>query len=105
MTKIPSADGIKEITEAVNFYGYLVGLSVGRLPLSLSSYDKGDLRLFATFMYNGTKTTYEVPDLELFKILSEYLMSTAWDYKNSDGDTLNKLYIEKKDGRWLADLP
>ena len=89
------------IGSEAKFYGYIVGLFLEPNP------DSGNdrLRLFATFEYSGNQTTWEVPDHELFRILSGHLSDNA-QMRNEHGEYgYSKLWIEKKAEGWDVDLP
>jgi hypothetical protein len=81
--------------------GYITGIGVER---TTDPYNIGR-RLFATFEYNGETIVYQVPDPELFEILAQHLCGMASSRKNSDDYGYSKLWIEKKDGKWIVDLP
>lgn len=84
------------------FYGYLTGLFLAPNDLD----DNIDNRLFAIFEYRDEQDIWEVPDEELFNLLSKYLNSMAWERKNSDSYGISKLYIEKnEDDTWSVELP
>ena len=96
------SQSVPVIGEEADFYGYIVGLSVGLGDPCPGYLDR---HLYVMFEYNGKRKVWIVPDEELFKILSGYLCETAWLRKNSDDYGYNKLWIEKKDGKWIVDLP
>ena len=87
------------ITKESKFYGYLTGIHLG-------SFDSPETTntIFAPFEYNGL-TTWQVPDFELFKILTDYLCDGVQERYESDGFGRIKLWIEKKDGKWIVELP
>ena len=84
------------------FYGYVTGLWIEAAPECSPEIPK---RLFASFEYNGKTTIWEVPDEELFKILSGHLNSMAWIRKNTDEWGYDKLYIEATPNGWVVELP
>jgi hypothetical protein len=91
------------IGPASKFYGYIVGLQL----------ERGDLpgapdiptRMFARFEYSGTTTVWEVPDHELFRILSCHLSDNAQTRDEHGEWCYAKLRIELAAGEWLVDLP
>lgn len=91
---------IPTIGEDEHFYGYITAIGVER-----SDADQIGRRLFATFEYNDVTTVYQVPDEKLFEILAMYLCQMAWHRKNTDDYGYEKLWIEKKDSKWIVDLP
>lgn len=92
------------ITEAEQFYGYLVGLKVEQnAEADLDGYFSP--RLYAAFEYGSESSVWEVPELELFKILSMHLCSMAWARRENAEYGYEKLYIKKENGRWHVDLP
>lgn len=88
------------IGEKEKFYGYIIGLQVERCPD-----DRINRKLYATFEYNGEVEVWKVPDSELFKILSSHLVSMANIRSGEDEYGYSKLWIEKKKGKWVVDLP
>ncbi len=95
---------MKVITETEQFYGYLVGLHVEHeaepdLDGTVSP------KLYANFEYGTEASVWEVPDLELFKILAEHLCQMAWARRENAEYGYEKLWIKKVDGRWHVDLP
>ena len=95
---------MKVITETEQFYGYLVGLKVEQnAEPDRDGYFSP--KLYAGFEYGSESSIWEVPDLELFKILSEHLCRMAWARRENAEYGYEKLYIKKQDGRWHVDLP
>ncbi len=92
------------ITETENFYGYLIGLHVqpGARPGSDSP---GMEKLYATFERNHEISCWEVPDLDLFRILAKHLCDMAWSRSEIGEYGYEKLWIKKEHGRWHVDLP
>lgn len=95
---------MKTITETDNFYGYIVGLRVeqGAKP------DMDGIvspKLYATFEYRREVSTWEVPDLALFKILAEHLCQMAWARRENAEYGYEKLWIKKVNGKWQVSLP
>lgn len=95
---------VETISETeTKFYGYLVGLSVGHME---DQHGKSDIGLYALFHYGNKDTTYIVPDLKLFKILSRHLNSMAWHNVNvAEGIGYDKLWIGKEGKNWEVSLP
>ena len=92
------------ITEAEQFYGYLTGLQVEqRAKPDLNGYVSP--KLYATFEYGSELKVWEVPDLKLFKILSERLCQMAWARHENAEYGYEKLWIKKANGQWRVDLP
>lgn len=92
------------VSESEAFYGYIIGLQVERHPHPGPDSVVGS-KLFATFEYAGKVTVWEVPDAELFQVLSRHLCSMA-DARSSNGEYgYQKLWIKKEQGRWHVDLP
>jgi hypothetical protein len=60
--------------------------------------------MFARFEYASTTEVYEVPDHELFRILSVFLSDEA-QIRNVAESWLNKLWIQKVNGIWEVELP
>lgn len=91
------------IGEEAKFYGYIIGVSLERSGDELSG--ETPTKMFAMFEYNGEKSVYEVPDIELFRQLAGHLLSNA-EMRAEHGEYgYAKLWIEKKDGKWDVDLP
>jgi hypothetical protein len=92
------------ITEAEQFYGYLTGLHVEQRAKPDM---KGNVspKLYATFEYGPKVSVWEVPDLQLFKILAEHLCQMAWARRENAEYGYEKLYIKRANGRWHVDLP
>lgn len=84
-----------------HFYGYVIGLSIE--PWT----DEGEVpeRLLVTFEYGERQQVWEVPDLELWTILWEHLHGNGWHRKNTDDYGYGKVWIEKKEGAWVVDVP
>ena len=89
------------IGEEEKFYGYVIGLQVERHPEPKPV----GTRLYATFEYNGEVSVWEVPDPKLFEILSGHLCSMAITRSDLGEYGYDKVWIEKRDGKWLVDLP
>ena len=90
------------IGHEAKFYGYIVGLHLEPNPDVLGDPPR---RLFATFEYGGSQTTWEVPDHKLFRALAQYLSDDA-QVRNEHGEYgYAKLWIEWKEGQWDVDLP
>lgn len=92
------------ITESENFYGYIIGLQVERYPHPGPDSPVGS-KLFATFEYAGKATVWEVPDAELFQVLSRHLVDMAVSRTEANEYGSSKLVIKKENGRWHVDLP
>ena len=88
------------IGEASKFYGYIIGIGIIESPG-----EEIGRRLYASFEYNGITTVFLVPDADLFQILSNHLVKMAWSRTNTDDYGYEKLWIEKKNGKWVVDLP
>lgn len=91
------------ISEEPKFYGYLIALGV-------QCGDPGDGPLtyfYAMFEYGSSSQVFIVPDAKLFKYLSKHLVSMAETRELSDGTDYgyDKLWIEKKNRRWLVYTP
>ena len=52
-------------------------------------------KLYATFEYRREVSTWEVPDLALFKILAEHLCQMAWARRENAEYGYEKLWIKK----------
>lgn len=87
------------------FYGYIVGLAIGYEDTEDSV--GHDQKYYALFHYGNDEETWIVPDAKLFKILSDFLNANAHQRDYLGGDCFGncKLWIEQKDGKWIADLP
>ena len=97
-----TATPIPTIGPEERFYGYITGLGVedgGTRPDGTAPD-----RLYATFEYNGETTVWIVPDHRLFAILARHLCATA-AARHSGCPGLSKLWIARRGGRWLVDLP
>jgi hypothetical protein len=85
------------IQEEERRYGYIKGIYIN---------DEIDIiqnrGLYVVFENNNV---WKVPDLELFKLLSQKLIEDAWIIENTDDHGYNKLYISKKNGKWEVELP
>jgi hypothetical protein len=93
---------IKTIGEEPHFYGYLKGLSIERPDETLGT----GVNFYASFIYGETVSFWKVPDAELFRILSGWLVSAAQELSHCDDyNGVVKLHIEKTDGKWIVDLP
>lgn len=91
------------IGKEAKFYGYIVGLHLepGNDPLE----EQTPTRMYATFEYGSGQTIWEVPDFELFRLLSEHLNNNA-HMRSEHGDYgYSKLWIEFKADGWDVDLP
>lgn len=88
---------VQVIQEEERFYGYIKGIYIN---------DEIDIienrGLYVIFEDNNV---WKVPDLELFKLLSEKLCADAWVVKNTDDHGYSKLLISKKNGKWEVELP
>lgn len=92
------------ITEAEQFYGYLIGLQVERCP-NLGPDTRAGEKLYATFEYGEKVSVWEVPDAELFSTLASHLCDMA-KLRSEFGDYgYSKLWIKKANGQWRVDLP
>lgn len=89
------------IGDASRFYGYIVGLGV---TLELDDDLNPNPSMYALFEYNGEMTAWIVRDLELFSILNKHLSDMAW-HANEGKFGYSKLWIEKKNGKWVVELP
>ncbi len=88
------------IGREAKFYGYIVGLEM----------ERGDSpgirrRMFARFEYGPLSSVWEVPDSDLFGLLAHHMVGNATMRHEHADYGYSKLWIEKKDGRWIADLP
>lgn len=89
------------IAEKESFYGYIIGLWVE------PEYDpdrRAPSKLYARFEYSGSSRVWLIPDYDLFKVLTSHLADMA-RMRSCDGYGMEKLWIGKKDGKWVADLP
>jgi hypothetical protein len=102
MTDLETPRKLPTIGEEAKFYGYIVGLSVGLCDAGTEQLDRHP---YVMFEYNDQRNVWIVPDDNLFGILSRYLVKTAWERKNIDGCGHNKVWIEKRNGRWEVSLP
>jgi hypothetical protein len=94
---------ISVIEEAEKFYGYIVGLTLE--PCPNPGNDPVPSKLYATFEYNGEQTRWIVPDVALFRSLAAHLIDMAVMRSELGDHGYSKLWISKKDGQWLVDLP
>jgi hypothetical protein len=92
------------ITESEDFYGYIIGLQVERYPHPGPDSPVGS-KLFATFEYRGKTSVWEVPDADLFRLLSRHLVDMAVSRTEVDEYGYSKLVIKKEHGRWHVNLP
>jgi hypothetical protein len=97
-----TTNSIPIISEKSSFYGYIVGLQIERGDLDSSP--ECPHRMFARFEYGSKTKIFEIPDHELFRILSVFLSDEA-QIRNVSESRLNKLWIEKLDGKWEVELP
>lgn len=88
------------IPEEERFYGYITSLGMEEYH----GRDYSPLRLYATFEYNGQSSFWIVPSAELFKILTPFLIEMASERANGMPGH-SKLWIGKKNGKWIANLP
>jgi hypothetical protein len=86
-----------------HFYGYITGLGIESCP-NLSDAPVPST-LYATFEYGSETTVWVVPDHKLFAMLAEHLKSMAFERDTSDAYGISKLWISRRDGRWIVDLP
>jgi hypothetical protein len=101
--KTVSKSKLPVIGQDEHFYGYLISLGVG-----LSSdreIGEWDRNLYAMFESGGDRCVYQVPDHDLFEILSKHLCSMAWIRTNTDEYGYDKLWISKTNGKWTVNLP
>lgn len=91
---------IETIGEAEHFYGYITG--VGIHPCDGT--DDLNENLYASFEYAGETKVWIVPDIELFDALANCLKSMAWE-RHEGCYGMQKLWIAKKNGNWIVDLP
>jgi len=101
-----STTGIREIGEGSQFYGYIIGLQVDRVS-DMDMFSTGEMPcgVYVTFEYSGKVTVWKVPDLELYRLLSAHLESMVFERLEVGGYGMEKLWIEKVEGRWRVELP
>lgn len=87
------------IQEQEKRYGYIKGIYINDDEIDDITQNRG---LYVIFENNNV---WRVPDLELFKLLSEKLLDDAWSVENTDGHGYNKLHISKENGKWKVELP
>jgi hypothetical protein len=92
---------IPTIQDEEKFYGYIIGLGIEPDRNDDAPLDK----MYASFEYNGEIQIWMVPDPDLFQILAEHLCSIDIVISISDSYVNQKLYIEKKNGKWIVDVP
>jgi len=91
------------ITNEEKFYGYIIGVSLERSGDELLP--EVPTRMFAMFEYNNERSVYEVPDIELFEILNNHLLSNARIRAEHGDYGYAKLWIKKTPSGWDVDLP
>ena len=91
----------EKISQTEKRYGYLKALSYDCYETS----DENRYAFYATFELDQYSETYEVPDLELFKLLSENLLKHAYIRFNSDALDHHALYIKKTNNVWSVETP
>lgn len=87
------------IQEQERRYGYIKGIYIN------DEIDDNIIQNRGLYVIFEDNNVWKVPDLELFKLLSEKLLEDAWFVENTDGHGYNKLYISKKNGKWEVELP
>jgi len=96
-------DNMGVIGPEAKFYGYIVGLQIERGDLPDSP--EVPARMFARFENSGTTSVWEVPDHKLFRTLASHMADNAQMRDEHDDWGYSKLWIEKKKGEWVVDLP
>ena len=91
------------IGHEAKFYGYIVGLEIERGDLPDSP--EVPKRMFARFEYGAKSTVWEVPDSDLFALLANHMVGNATMRNVHDDYGYSKLWIERKEGQWIVDLP
>lgn len=86
------------IKDEEKFYGYIIGLAI---EPNEDSFNK----MYVSFQYNAKTQIWMVPDSDLFQILAKHLCSMAVVRSVSDDYGYEKLYIEKKNGKWIVETP
>ena len=92
------------ITETEQFYGYLIGLHVEQ-DAEPDMDGMVSPKLYAIFEYGRKASVWEVPDVELFKILAKHLCDMAWSRSKIGEYGYEKLWIKRVNGWWHVDLP
>ena len=90
------------------FYGYITGLGVGLSnPGAVYPMPQHDRNCYAMFEYNGERSVWRVPDLDLFEELGKYLNGMAYfRFTMPDDYGYSKLYIGKTEtGTWSVQTP
>jgi hypothetical protein len=90
------------IGDKPHFYGYITGVGVERCP---NATDDVPRRLYATFEYNGETSVWLVPNHELFAELARHLIDMAVMRDEHADYGYAKLWISRKNGKWIVDLP
>lgn len=91
------------ITESEAFYGYIIGLQIERCPEPGPESTVGS-KLFAIFEYGADSSVWEVPDLNLFLMLSHHLYRMAKSRHTTDDYGYEKLRIKKEQGTWSVSI-
>jgi hypothetical protein len=93
------------------FKGYLVALSIGTGEGCIRHYDRlvdggQENEMFVCTGYNNKQTWYLVPDLDLFRLLSEELINCAHERITTDGPGIGKFWVSWTDeGGWDVGMP
>ncbi len=92
---------LETIGETEAFYGYITGLGIHP---NADDESKSWGNLYASFEYGGETKVWIVPDIELFNILANFLKAMAWE-RHEGCIGMQKLWIVKRNKKWIVDLP
>jgi hypothetical protein len=85
-----------ELCKEEKFYGYITGIRIVQNK-------KGNCEVIATFIYQNEVVEYIIADVELVKILQDYLFSMAWEAIETGCWGYSKLWIQYADEKWKVE--